>query len=102
MAWPVRSSFAAVFRSRRRQCNKYGGIAGRSFMKTWKVGIVGGGPGGLMTAYTVQKLAGCPVQLTLFEASDRLGGKILTLRFDAIPVRYEAGAEEIYENTKND
>jgi monoamine oxidase len=50
-----------------------------------------------MTAYTVQKLAGCPVQLTLLEASARLGGKILTPRFDAMSVRYEAGAAEFYD-----
>ncbi len=45
-------------------------------MRTWSVGIVGGGPGGLMTAYALQKLADKPIQITLFEASHRLGGKI--------------------------
>ena len=39
------------------------------------VGIVGGGPGGLMTAYHVQKYANRPVRLTVIEASDRLGGE---------------------------
>lgn len=66
-------------------------------MRIWKVGIVGGGPGGLMTAYVLQKMADFPLRVTLFEASGRLGGKILTPKFDAAPVRYEAGAAEFYD-----
>jgi protoporphyrinogen oxidase len=66
-------------------------------MPAWNVAIVGGGPGGLMTAYALQKLAPCPVQITLFEASPRLGGKILTPQFRDHPVRYEAGAAEFYD-----
>ncbi len=66
-------------------------------MRPWNVGIVGGGPGGLMTAYALQKLADRPLRMTLFEASDRLGGKILTPLFEAVPVRYEAGAAEFYD-----
>ena len=47
--------------------------------------IVGGGPGGLMTAW-YQKEARRPVpKVTIFEASDRLGGKILTKTFDQRP-----------------
>jgi protoporphyrinogen oxidase len=41
-------------------------------MRNWNVGIVGGGPGGLMTAYALQKLADKPIRVTLFEASERL------------------------------
>lgn len=66
-------------------------------MRVWNVGIIGGGPGGLMTAYALQKLIDCPVRLTLFEASSRLGGKILTPEFRISPVRYEAGAAEFYD-----
>ncbi|SMP56802.1 Monoamine oxidase [Neorhodopirellula lusitana] len=66
-------------------------------MKTWKVGIIGGGPGGLMTAHALQKLATHPVEITVFEASPRLGGKILTPRFASHPVGYEAGAAEFYD-----
>jgi monoamine oxidase len=66
-------------------------------MRIWNVGIVGGGPGGLITAYSLQKLVNCPVHLTLFEASPRLGGKILTPHFRQAPVRYEAGAAEFYD-----
>jgi hypothetical protein len=37
--------------------------------------------------------------MTLFEASSRLGGKVLTPSFRAAPVRYEAGAAELYDYT---
>jgi monoamine oxidase len=71
-------------------------------MRSWKVGIIGGGPGGLMTAYFLQKTANCPVQMTLFEASDRLGGKVLTPRFKTFPASYEAGAAEFYDYSSVD
>ncbi|MBA4191935.1 MAG: amine oxidase [Planctomycetaceae bacterium] len=66
-------------------------------MDRLKVGIVGGGPGGLMTAYCLQKIAPVPYSATLFEASSRLGGKILTPQFDSAKARYEAGAAELYD-----
>jgi monoamine oxidase len=66
-------------------------------MRVFEIGIVGGGPGGLMTAYSLQKAANTPIRITLFEASDRLGGKILTPHFRTAPVRYEAGAAEFYD-----
>lgn len=66
-------------------------------MRLWNIGIIGGGPGGLTTAYSLLKLASAPVNITLFEESSRLGGKILTPQFQAAPVRYEAGAAEFYD-----
>lgn len=66
-------------------------------MRSWKVGIIGGGPGGLMTAYFLQNTANAPLDITLFEASDRLGGKILTPKFEARGASYEAGAAEFYD-----
>jgi monoamine oxidase len=66
-------------------------------MRLWNIGIIGGGPGGLITAYSLLKLASAPVNITLFEASSRLGGKILTPRFQAADVSYEAGAAEFYD-----
>ena len=71
-------------------------------MRNWNVGIVGGGPGGLMTAYALQKLADKPIRVTLFEASDRLGGKILTPRFQQASVQFEAGAAEFYDYSQHD
>lgn len=62
-----------------------------------RVGIVGGGPGGLFTAWHLERLASAPLQLTIFEASGRLGGKVCTPSFAAAAVRYEAGAAELYD-----
>jgi monoamine oxidase len=64
-----------------------------------KIAIVGGGPGGLLTAYLIQKKVGRLVDLTVFEASERLGGKILTPQFSLAPITYEAGAAEFYDYT---
>jgi protoporphyrinogen oxidase len=61
------------------------------------VGIVGGGPGGLFTAWHLERLTSAPLEITIFERSGRLGGKLLTPFFAAAPVRYEAGAAEFYD-----
>jgi protoporphyrinogen oxidase len=66
-------------------------------MGRWSVAIIGGGPGGLLTAYQLQKRAPVPYVATLYEASGRLGGKILTNRFALAPVPYESGAAELYD-----
>ncbi len=50
-----------------------------------------------MTAYCLQKIAPVPYSVTLFEASSRLGGKILTTKFDSVQARYEVGAAELYD-----
>jgi monoamine oxidase len=62
-----------------------------------RIAIVGGGPGGLLTAWLLSRLANQPIELTLFEASHRTGGKILTPRFHSLPVSYESGAAEFYD-----
>src|SRR5216683_1752083 len=59
--------------------------------------IVGGGPGGLMSAWYLKKKLGELCRVTIYEASDRLGGKILTRKFDSAPAMYEAGVAEIYD-----
>ena len=66
-------------------------------MNTWSVAIVGGGPGGLMTAHALGREARGPVTITIYEASGRLGGKVLTPSFASLPARYEAGAAEFYD-----
>src|SRR5688500_6466386 len=59
--------------------------------------IVGGGPGGLMTAWYLRKKLGPLCKVTIFEATERLGGKILSNKFDSAPALYEAGVAEIYD-----
>jgi protoporphyrinogen oxidase/SAM-dependent methyltransferase len=59
--------------------------------------IVGGGPGGLMSAWYLKRKLGKLCRVTIFEASHRLGGKILTSRFDSTPAIYEAGVAELYD-----
>ena len=64
---------------------------------TLSVGIIGGGPGGLLTASLLHRLAARPLQITIFEQSSRYGGKVLTRQFATAPVSYEAGAAEFYD-----
>ena len=59
--------------------------------------IVGGGPGGLMSAWYLKRKLGELCRITIFEATDRLGGKVLTRKFDSAPAMYEAGVAEIYD-----
>ncbi len=62
-----------------------------------KIAIIGGGPGGLMTAYQLQQRCSVPFETTIYEASSRLGGKIVSGVFSCAPVAYEAGAAELYD-----
>lgn len=62
-----------------------------------RVAIIGGGPGGLMTGYLLERRAPGRCAITLYEAGDRLGGKVLTRQFRSAPVAYEAGAAELYD-----
>src|SRR5258707_5926712 len=59
--------------------------------------IVGGGRGGLMSAWYLQKKLGDLCRVTIYEASDRIGGKIVSRKFDSAPAMYEAGVAEIYD-----
>jgi monoamine oxidase/SAM-dependent methyltransferase len=60
------------------------------------IAIVGGGPGGLMTAWHLDRKLEHECKVTIFEASNRLGGKIVTKKFDKVDALYEAGVAEIY------
>src|SRR6059036_2777737 len=59
--------------------------------------IVGGGPGGLMSAWYLKRKLGELCRVTIYEASDRVGGKIVSRKFDSAPAMYEAGVAEIYD-----
>jgi len=62
----------------------------------FRVAIVGGGPGGIFTASLLEEKYKDSYRTTVFEASHRTGGKILTRKFDSAPVIYEAGLAELY------
>jgi monoamine oxidase/SAM-dependent methyltransferase len=61
-----------------------------------RIAIIGGGPGGLFAAHQLQTTCAELADLTIIEASGRLGGKISTARFDSAPVTFEAGVAELY------
>jgi monoamine oxidase len=60
-----------------------------------RVAVVGAGFAGLMAGWY---LAQCGVQVTVFEAEHRIGGRVVTDRTFAAPHYVEAGAELIGEN----
>jgi monoamine oxidase len=66
-------------------------------MRPARIAIIGGGPGGLMTAFRLEQISEIPIEITIFEASERTGGKIITPSFQSASVRYEAGAAEFYD-----
>jgi ubiquinone/menaquinone biosynthesis C-methylase UbiE len=69
-------------------------------MKTARIAVVGGGPGGLFTSYLLNEFCGDLCQVTLFEAGTRLGGKVVTTQFVTAPVIYEAGVAELYDYSR--
>src|ERR1700759_2662883 len=69
-------------------------------MNKQRIAIIGGGPGGLMTAYRLQQRTAYPCDVTIYEATGRLGGKVVTNQFQSAPVRYEAGAAELYDYSR--
>jgi monoamine oxidase len=55
-----------------------------------------------MSAYLLKKRSSLPVQITLFEASARLGGKVLTSAFESAPeTLFETGAAEFYDYSQH-
>ena len=61
------------------------------------IAIVGGGPGGLMTAHFLGQYLEGDHQIEVLEASSRVGGKIVTRSFGPSGPKYEAGAAEFYD-----
>lgn len=50
-----------------------------------------------MSAWYLKRKLGDLCRVTIYEASDRLGGKVVTRKFDSAPAMYEAGVAEIYD-----
>jgi protoporphyrinogen oxidase len=48
-----------------------------------RIATVGGGPGGLLTAHELENNCAGMFEATLFEASPRIGGKIVTRQFQS-------------------
>src|SRR5438552_4154819 len=69
------------------------------FMK--RIAVIGCGPSGLFTTFFLNQKSVEPLEISLFEADSRLGGKVETKQFDSAPVLYEAGAAELYQYGKD-
>lgn len=64
------------------------------------VAIIGGGPGGLMTAWHINNKMRNLSSVTIFEASQRLGGKLVSERFEKTNALYERGVAEFYDYSR--
>jgi monoamine oxidase len=73
-----------------------GGAMSAQDPKPFRVAIIGGGPGGLFAAWHLAAKAGLSCQITVYEATGRLGGKLKTDQFPGVGP-YEAGVAEIYD-----
>ena len=60
------------------------------------VAVIGGGPGGLFTAWSLENKLGAHCRVVVLEASERAGGKIVSGRIGGTGI-YEAGVAEIYD-----
>jgi oxygen-dependent protoporphyrinogen oxidase len=58
---------------------------------TLRVAVIGGGIAGLTAAYRLRGLLGPAASITVFESTQRLGGKLQTVDVDGVPV--DVGAE---------
>ncbi len=66
-----------------------------------RIGIVGAGFSGLMSAYLLERRFGDQVEIEIWEAGDRPGGRVRTTRVPEAGVRYEAGVAELYDIAGN-
>ena len=66
-----------------------------------RIGIIGGGFSGLLSAYLLERTLGERVEICVLEASDRVGGRVRTTRLPEAGVSYEAGVAEFYDITGN-
>ena len=58
-----------------------------------QIAIIGGGPGGLLTGFLLQQKSASDLDITIFEADDHLGGKVVTERFESAPcLQFTPGA----------
>lgn len=66
-----------------------------------RIGIVGAGFSGLLSAYLLERRFGDRVQIDVWEASGRPGGRVRTTRVPETGASYEAGVAELYDIAGN-
>ena len=66
-----------------------------------RIGIIGGGFSGLLSAMLLEGALGDQVDIIVLEASSRLGGRVRTTRVPEMPRAYEAGVAEFYDVAGN-
>ena len=66
-----------------------------------RIGIVGAGFSGLLSAYLLERRFGDRVQIDVWEASGRPGGRVRTTRAPEASANYEAGVAELYDIVGN-
>ena len=66
-----------------------------------RIGIVGAGFSGLLSAYVLERRFGDQVEIDVWEAGDRPGGRVRTTRAPEAGVSYEAGVAELYDIAGN-
>ena len=66
-----------------------------------RIGIVGAGFSGLLSAYLLERRFDDEVDIDVWEAEDRPGGRVRTTRVPETGVSYEAGVAELYDIAGN-
>ena len=66
-----------------------------------RIGIVGAGFSGLLSAYLLERRFGDQVRIDVWEASDRVGGRVRTTPAPEVGASYEAGVAELYDVAGN-
>lgn len=63
----------------------------------YRIAVVGGGFSGLLSAWLLESASGSEIEVKIFEASPRLGGRVKTRTFSDTDICYDAGAAELYD-----
>ena len=66
-----------------------------------RIGIVGAGFSGLLSAYLLERRFGGDVEIDVWEAADHPGGRVRTTRMPEAGASYEAGVAELYDIAGN-
>ena len=66
-----------------------------------RIGIIGGGFSGLLSAMLLEEALGGQVEIVVLEGSNRRGGRMRTTRVPGPPASYEAGVAEFYDIAGN-